>query len=113
VSAWPRSGHDSSGQCQRCCRVASPPRAMRLVMVLIAAQPIMAPEVAGSRSQSRARRRRAVSQARVRHGGEDGAGPADELAGEATAGEDKSQHPVPHPATSALFDARANRAGSR
>jgi hypothetical protein len=28
----------------------------------------------------------------VRHGGEDGAGPADELAGEATAGEDKSQH---------------------
>jgi hypothetical protein len=66
---------------------------MRLVMVLIAAQPIMAPEVAGSRSQSRARRRRAVSQARVRHGGEDGAGPADELAGEAAAGEDESQHP--------------------
>jgi hypothetical protein len=37
-------------KCQRCCRVAGSPRAMRLVMVVIAAQRIMASEVAGSRS---------------------------------------------------------------
>lgn len=33
LSAWLRRGHDSSGQCQRCCRVAGSPRAMRLHQV--------------------------------------------------------------------------------
>lgn len=53
-------------------------RVIRLVMVVIAAQRMMASEAAGVRSQSRAKRRCAVSQPTVRQ-----SGPRDTAAAEA------------------------------